>query len=77
MSTKTLLTVGAVVEELGGKAALAEMTGLSPNAVWNWIDRGDFPSNTYVLITEALSAKGKTAPAGLWGMKTSEQEAAS
>lgn len=71
MSTQALLSVEEVISALGGKAVVADLIGLSPNAVWNWCDRNYFPSNTYVVMTEALSAKGHTAPAALWSMKES------
>lgn len=73
----TLSTTVDVIEELGGNLAVAELTGSSPKAVWNWRGFETFPSNTYVALTAALLAKGKTAPASLWGMKLpSEQESA-
>lgn len=73
----TLSTTIDVIEELGGNLAVAELTGSNPKAVWNWRGFETFPSNTYVALTEALLAKGKTAPASLWGMKqTAERESA-
>lgn len=76
---ETLTTTDAVMDALGGNLAVAELAGSNNKAVSNW--RGPnktFPSNTYVALTAALLAKGKTAPASLWGMKsaTSEQETA-
>lgn len=74
-----LSTTTEVMDELGGNVAVAELTGSNPKAVWNWRASQTFPSNTYVAMTEALLAKGKTAPASLWSMKaaaTSEQESA-
>ncbi len=75
---ETLTTTSAVVEALGGYLAVAEITGSNPKAASNWPRFKTFPSNTYVALTEALLAKGKTAPASLWGMKavSSEQETA-
>jgi hypothetical protein len=71
---ETLRTTSEVMDELGGNLAVAEITESRPKAVWNWRKSGVFPSNTYVAITEALLAKGKTAPASLWGMKASGSE---
>lgn len=74
-----LLTTSDVMDALGGNLAVAELTGSKPKAVWNWRGFDTFPSNTYVAMTAALLAKGKTAPASLWGMKqpaNSEQETA-
>lgn len=73
-----LTSTSDVMDALGGNLAVAELTGSKPKAVWNWRGFETFPSNTYVAMTEALLAKGKTAPASLWGMKmpVSEQESA-
>jgi hypothetical protein len=54
---------------LGGNGPVAELTLSKPNAVSNWRGFKTFPSNTFVAMTEALRARGKTAPASLWGMK--------
>lgn len=64
-----LSTTSEVMDALGGNAAVAELTGSKTKAVWNWRGFDTFPSNTYVAMTEALLAKGKSAPASLWGMK--------
>lgn len=72
-----LSTTSEVMDALGGNVAVAELTGSSTKAVWNWRGFETFPSNTYVAMTDALVAKGKTAPASLWGMKaTAERETA-
>ena len=70
---ETLHTTSEVMDELGGNTAVASLTESRPKAVWNWRKAGVFPSNTYVAITGALKAKGKTAPASLWGMKATER----
>mgnify|MGYP003439481101 FL=1 len=64
-----LTTTSEVMDALGGNGAVAELTGSSIKAVWNWRGFETFPSNTYVAMTIALRAAGKTAPASLWGMK--------
>lgn len=64
-----LATTSEVMDALGGNAAVAELTGSTLKAVWNWRGFETFPSNTYVAMTDALRARGKTAPASLWGMK--------
>lgn len=69
-----LKTTSEVVEALGGYLAVAEITGSKPKAVSNWPRFETFPSNTYIALTEALLAKGKTAPATLWGMKLPSSE---
>lgn len=64
-----LSTTSDVMDALGGNQAVAELTESKPTAVSNWRGFKTFPSKTYVVLTEALLAKGKTAPASLWGMK--------
>ena len=64
-----LRTTSEVIDALGGNPAVAELTSSTPKAVWNWRGFQTFPSNTYVAMTQALRAKGKTAPATLWGMR--------
>ncbi len=64
-----LFTTSDVMDALGGNSAVAELTNSTSKAVWNWRGFETFPSNTYVAMTEALRARGKTAPASLWGMK--------
>ena len=75
MNLETLNTTTAVMDVLGGNTPVAQLTGGSPTAVSNWRGFKTFPSNTYVAMTEALRAIGKTAPTSLWGMKVgAEQE---
>lgn len=69
MDLEVLETTEQVIETLGGNGPVAELTLSKPNAVSNWRGFKTFPSNTFVAITEALRARGKTAPASLWGMK--------
>ncbi|WP_213287545.1 hypothetical protein [Bradyrhizobium sp. sGM-13] len=64
-----LSTTSEVIDALGGNAAVAKITGSTVKAVWNWRGFETFPSNTYVALTDALRAIGKTAPPSLWGMK--------
>lgn len=64
-----LSTTSEVMDALGGYLAVAEITQSKPKAASNWSRFETFPSNTYLAMTEALLAKGKTAPASLWGMK--------
>lgn len=72
-----LSTTSDVLDELGGNGPVSELTSSTPKAVSNWRGFETFPSNTYVAMTEALRARGKTAPASLWGMKQpAERESA-
>lgn len=69
MDLEILETTEQVIETLGGNGPVAELTLSKPNAVSNWRSFKTFPSNTFVAMTGALRAQGKTAPASLWGMK--------
>lgn len=69
-----LSSASEVMDALGGNGAVAELTGSTNKAVWNWRASGSFPSNTYVVLTDALRAIGKTAPDSLWGMKAANSE---
>lgn len=72
-----LSTTSEVMDALGGNTPVAQLTGSKPTAVSNWRKSETFPSKTYLAMTDALFAKGKTAPASLWGMKQpSEHESA-
>jgi hypothetical protein len=70
MSLKALHTVADVFEALGGNSGLESLTGSKPSAISMWKKAGKFPSKTYLTMTAALRAQGKTAPASLWGMMT-------
>jgi hypothetical protein len=69
---KTLTTVKEVIAELGGRAAVAEITGTNVKVVshWRWQDR--FPSKTYLVLTEALNKRGCCASVGLWSFTQTE-----
>ena len=63
-----LATAAEIFDKLGGVRAVAELTGRTYDAAWNWKRFARFPSNTYSVMTSALRAKGCTAPASLWRM---------
>lgn len=63
-----LSTAADVFDKLGGVRPVAEMTGRTYDAAWNWKRFGRFPPNTYSVMTTALASNGCTAPASLWGM---------
>lgn len=67
-------TTRQVIEALGGIDATARLTKRSYNAASNWLGFGRFPSNTYIAMTAALSDRGKSAPASLWGMVEAEHK---
>lgn len=77
MDSVILTTVDEVFEALGGNAGVAQVTASKPTAVSNWRAFGHFPTNTYLIMTEALRAQGKAAAPSLWRMKaTAEAEVA-
>jgi hypothetical protein len=64
-----LHTARAVIEALGGTAAVMAMTRSgTDNAVINWKRKNAFPPRFYVLMTRRLLALGHSAPDSLWGM---------
>lgn len=68
---KSLKTVDAVIDELGGTAVTAKITGRQMQHVSNWRSAGRMPSNTFLILTTALEKKGATAPPDLWGIPQS------
>lgn len=69
MSCETLETAAQVMEALGGNQGVAELTGAKPSAISMWRKAESFPANTYITMTKALRAVGKSAPDSLWRMK--------
>jgi hypothetical protein len=69
MSYEMLETFSDVWDALGGRQGMADLTGAKTSTLSMWKKAESFPSNTYVAMTDALRAIGKTAPASLWGMK--------
>jgi hypothetical protein len=67
---KHCTSVREVISTLGGARKVAEMFGLTENAVWNWVATDRFPANTYLAIRNALRSKRRKAPDTLWRMAT-------
>ena len=63
--TRRVKSVFAVVEELGGPQAVADLFGVTENAVYNWIRRG-FPPETYLVVRHAAACRGVRLPDALW-----------
>lgn len=68
MDSPCLETSAAVIDALGGTAAVARLANKAMQTVSNWRSRG-FPSDTFLLLQAALKAQGRTAPAALWRME--------
>jgi hypothetical protein len=71
--TKALPSISEVTTALGGIQAVADLTGRTYSAAAQDNRLGKFPAHTYLVMTDALAALGKSAPASLWGM-TAPQE---
>lgn len=69
MSFEMLETATQVFDALGGNAGVGKLTGAKSSAMSMWRQAESFPPNTYVAMTDALRALGKTAPDSLWRMK--------
>ena len=73
---KKLSTATEVIEKLGGRQSVADMFGVSYNAVGNWVQDGQFPSHTYRGMIEALVHSGAMADVSLWKFKALATEVA-
>lgn len=69
---RELHTPSEIMDALGGTNAVAELTGRTYGAAFNWRSQDAFPSNTYVVLIRALEAKKLTASPKLWGMAQTE-----
>lgn len=72
--SEPLTTTSEVMDALGGNRAVADLTHRTLAAVWNWRQFPTFPSNTYLIMTDALDRIGFTAPPSLWGMTGAESQ---
>jgi hypothetical protein len=72
MPYEKLETLEDVMTALGGRQAVADLLDAKSSTISMWKYAGKFPANTYVIMTDALHAIDKTAPATLWAMKKTE-----
>lgn len=70
-------TVRTIICALGGVKAVAELCGVTENAVWNWVSAGRFPARTYFTMRDALKRKRAPAPEHLWRPKSKPSVASS
>jgi hypothetical protein len=69
IGSKPCLTASDVIDGVGGTAAAARLTRQrSLSNVSNWRATNRLPPSTYLILTEALAALGKSAPSTLWGI---------
>lgn len=68
MDDRELTSTASIMDVLGGTRAVADLTGRTYAAAFNWRSFETFPADTYVVLTAALREIDKTAPDSLWGM---------
>jgi hypothetical protein len=65
-----LVTAEAVVAALGGLARTARITECKNHtSVHNWIAFNQFPAKYFLVMTDALRARGYTANRSLWDQR--------
>jgi hypothetical protein len=64
-----LTSASAVIAALGGTRMAARVMGRGQSAACNWRTRDRFPPSSYLVITQALAAKGLFASPWLWDME--------
>jgi DNA-binding transcriptional regulator Cro len=62
-----------VIAFFGGDQAVADLVGVSLQAVSNWRAAGLFPSDLYAMMQDELRAKRKSAPRSLWRQREPHQ----
>jgi hypothetical protein len=75
MDHRELTSTAAVMDALGGTRAVADITGRTYAAAFNWRSFKTFPADTYVALTVALRGAGCAAPDSLWGMVPAQDSA--
>jgi len=68
MGAKILRTASQVIAAIGGNAAARDLTGCSPQQLWNWKDTGRLPPTTYLYLHATLAELGIAADPAIWGM---------
>lgn len=71
---RTLHTVQEVIDELGGRKAVAELANVTRKAVHVWADTKEFPSKIYLLLQDALSKSGCRADESLFSFAAPSTE---
>jgi hypothetical protein len=69
--SKELRTTAEVIEALGGRARVAELTGRTAKQVWDWAEEVSFPSRYFAVMWLELAVRGYSAPLALWGQTLS------
>lgn len=71
--TSMLGTADSVIEALGGSARVAELCGVGTSAVSNWRKRGRISQGSFMIVRDALAAKGLEAAPVVFGFKVAEE----
>lgn len=66
---KPIATASGVIDALGGTTAAAKVAELPPQVMTNARAKNRLPYPSFLIMTEALSALGKSADPRLWGIK--------
>ena len=69
MQLKTLNSVTAIFDVLGGSLAVQELTGDKPTTVSNWRNWNVCPANTHDLFLRELAVRGYWAPPALFAQR--------
>jgi hypothetical protein len=72
MKLKELTSVAEVIDALGGKNAVAEAFGFTPNAVAHWARHGAFPAHTYLAIGAELRRLGFACSVHKWSFSRAD-----
>jgi hypothetical protein len=65
---RTVTTAEAVIRELGGIRAVAELAGVKYVTAHHWKAKGSFPPRTHIILTKALAVRQLMAPDELFRM---------
>jgi hypothetical protein len=65
-----LTTVESVIDALGGPTAAASLAGVGLSAVSNWKARNKFPSEMFLIFSDALAKNGNTPDPALFGFRS-------
>jgi hypothetical protein len=72
---KKLKDCTRIIEVLGGTAEVSRLTRRQMAQVARWKRWNSFPPQTYLIMTQALAARGYVALPGLWSQEIYDPEA--
>lgn len=64
-----LKSVDEVIEALGGPGKTAELARVGTSAVSNWSKRGRISQGSFMIVRDALAARGQEAAPSVFGFK--------